>query len=383
MMRASSPWRNRSAALAVIAALILPAIAAAKPAPSTAHLQPPPGYFRAAGGKPGGSADCPSPPAPFTGTLEFQSKYEGSGASRDEVNPEAEAAYKQKTQPITAFEKGSIALVKKYMRSGQPAELQCVIGWLTRWADAGALLGEATNHTGRSLRKWSLATLASGYVRLKFSSSVPLKNYPGESKRIETWFSAIADHVVAEWPPTDPIEKINNHYYWAAWALMATSVATDRHALFDHSLVLFRIFEQQIDADGHLPNEMKRATRAADYHNYAMAPLAMIAAFAKANGVDLAAEGNHALSRLAQASEQALADPSSFAEKAGATQDTGGLESKTARAWMEPYCWTVRCTDRELSALRAARPLASTRLGGELTAIFANDHADTPHGDDP
>lgn len=380
-MPARMPFR----AMALTSALLL----AAAPA-MAGPLQPPPGYLQPAGSKPGAASPCPAAPKPFTGTLAFQSKYEGSGKARDTLNPDAEKAYKAKTRPITAMEKGLVSRVKKYQRSGNAADLQCAVQWLSSWATAkdgavtGAMLGEATNHTGKSLRKWSLGTFASAWVRLKFSASNGVAAYPEDRRRIERWLSAMADQVVTEWSPDDPIDKINNHYYWAAWALMATSVAVDRRDLFDRSLLLFRVFEKQIDADGYLPNEMKRATRAAGYHNYAMAPLAMIAAFAKANGVDLASEGvvggRSALTRLAQLSETALDDPASFADKAGAEQDTATLDSSSSRAWLEPYCWTVRCTPREEATRDASRPLGSTRLGGDLTSIFVTAAAGAASG---
>ncbi len=163
---------------------------------------------------------------------------------------------------ITQMEKGFSTLVTKYMQSGDPAGLSCAIRWLTTWADARALEGKAANHTGKSLRKWSLASLSSAYLRLKFSSSAPLKNYPKEATRIEAWFGEVAGQVKHEWAADDPLAKINNHYYWAAWAMMATAVATDRKDLFDQAVAIYHVFATQVAADGYLPNELARASRA-------------------------------------------------------------------------------------------------------------------------
>ena len=337
---------------------------------SAAPLQAPAGYHAPGRLIPKAAAPCTSPPAPFTGVLEFPSKYEGSGRSRDTFNAESAAAYKKKTQPIVSMEKGLVSLVKHYRRSGNVADADCALGWLSTWAAADAMRGEARNHTGRSLRKWSLGTMASAYLQLKFAAAQPLASHPEKAARIEAWLAAIATQVKAEWPASDPIEKINNHYYWAAWSLMATAIATDRRESFDSALVLYRVFEKQIDADGVLPNEMKRASRAAEYHNYAMAPLAMIAAFAKANGVELAANDDSALSRLAVRAQTALDDPQSFKAQAGAMQETKALEPSSASAWLEPYCWTLACTPSQQQRLVATRPLSNTRLGGDLTGVF-------------
>ena len=331
-----------------------------------AALQAPPGYTAPVKVKPMSDKPCAPGPAPFTGPLDFTSKYAGSGKTRDEINPQAEEAYRRSTESITAMEKGFMRLVGRYMTG----EERCALDWIDGWAQAHALEGEASSHTGKSLRKWALGSLSGSWLKLKFSSSMPLFNYPRQTARVEAWLGTLADQVVREWSPGDPLEKINNHYYWAAWALMSTAVVTNRRDLFEQSLTLFRIFERQIDADGYLPNELARGKLAANYHNYSMLPLAMIAAFGKANGIDLASESDHALVRLALRAQQSLDDPSSFQSKTGVAQEAPDADSKTNWSWIEPYCWTVQC-DASLLAKRAAlRPIGTTRLGGDLTSVF-------------
>ena len=336
-----------------------------------AALVPPPGYAAAVNHKGGSSFECPRTPAPFTGTLDFPSKYEGSGKARDTVNENADARYKALTKPITDMEKGVVRSVDKYMGSGNPAALQCAMDKYTAWADAGALLGPAANHTGRSLRKWSLASLSSAYLRLEYSSSKPLASYAQATPKIEAWLGKVADQVVTEWPENDPINKINNHYYWAAWGVMATSVVTDRRDLFDWSVKMYRIFAQQVDRDGYLPNELARESRALGYNNYAITPIAMMAAFGKANGVDLAAEGDHALKRAAEQTLKGIDDPRIFESKAGYKQVLEGFDEQSSKlAWLEPYCWTVGCSGPEAQKAASIRPMKNTRLGGNVTTSF-------------
>ncbi len=95
-----------------------------------------------------------------------------------------------------------------------------------------------------------------------------------------------------------PLEKTNNHSYWAAWSVMATSIATNRRDLFDWAVKEYKVGVNQVDDQGFLPNELKRQQRALSYHNYALPPLSMIASFALVNGVDLRQENNSALKRL-------------------------------------------------------------------------------------
>lgn len=344
--------------------LVLPA--------SARSLVPPAGYRLPVPPAESGQAfRCPTPPKPYTAVLDFPSKYEGSGKARNQVNRDAEARYRSKTAPITEMEKGVNKLVNRYLASGNPAVLACALDWYERWSDAGALRAAAANHTGRSMRKWALGSLSGAWLRLRHAGNQPLASEAARAQRIERWLGAIADQVVREWPPVDPRERINNHYYWAAWALMATGVATDRADLFESALQLYQVFASQVDEDGYLPNELARETRALSYHNYALGPLAMVAAFAQANGVDLAGDGHGALQRLALRTFAGLEDPSIFERRTGYAQELAEFDDpQTKLAWLEPYCWTVDCGSELQRRRDALRPLGSYRLGGNLTSAF-------------
>lgn len=334
-------------------------------------LVPPPGYYAEVQHDAKAAEACQQPPQAFTGTLDFPSKYEGSGTSRDTFNDESDQQYKTLTQPISDMEKGATRLVDRYMHDGSAQTLQCALAWYGAWANARALLGQAADHTGRSERKWALASLSGAWLRLKFSRSQPLADHGKEAATIETWLGAIASQVTQEWNENDPRDRINNHYYWAAWSVMATSVITDRRDLFDWSARMYAIFASQVDADGFLPNELKRQTRAAGYQIYAVTPAAMVAAFGKANHVDLAGEGNHALQRAADRAVLAYNNPAAFEVKTGSRQVVEMTKSRqSAMAWLEPYCWTVMCPASTITLMSTLRPMQNTRLGGDVTAVF-------------
>lgn len=351
--------------------LLVPALLAATGAAQAADaLVAPPGYS-APVGHAGGSYSCPQAPAPYTGTLDFPSKYEGSGKARDQLNEASDAEYKQRSRPITDFEKGVNKIVGKYLETGRPEALRCALDWYGGWADAHGLQGPATTHTGKSARKWALASLSGAWLHLKFSSSQPLAADPARAQKIEAWLGQLGDQVVSEWDASQPPNKINNHFYWAAWAVMATGVATNRRELFDWSVGIYRTFASQVDADGYLPNELARQTRALGYHNFAITPVAMMAAFGKANGLDLPGAGDGALTRLANRTLQGVADPGVFESKSGYRQALDGFdEPDTKLAWLEPYCWAVACNAAAAAKLAALRPMSNTRLGGNMTQAF-------------
>lgn len=333
-----------------------------------APLVPPAGYFKSVGHKTEKNFSCPLTPAPYTSILDFASQYENDSA-HDRINPTAEVEYKARTAPIEVMEKGTNELIDKYMASGNPRILACAVNWLTSWSGAHALEGKAANRGGEAQRKWTLGSLSGGYLRLKFSASAPLRAYPDQSRQIEAWFGRLADKVKAEWSP-DTGYKMNNHYYWAAWGVMATSIVLNRKDLFDWSMSIYDVFTGQMDNEGYLPYELARKTKAFAYHEYSLEPLAMIATFAKANGVDVTSRGNHALSRLGNRVFAGMDNIAVFEARTGVKQNLEGTDSKSGLAWLEPYCSLMTCPDTVLTKLRALRPLKNTRLGGNVTALF-------------
>jgi poly(beta-D-mannuronate) lyase len=336
-----------------------------------AALHPPPGFMSAVRHEKASLRDCPADAPPYTAVLDFPSKYEGSDKARDDLNPKAEREYRRRIAPITAFERGVSRQVDDYLRGGKPEALDCALQLLHAWSRADALENEAKTHTGKSMRKWTLSSVASSYVRLKFSSSQPLREIdPAMLRDIEAWLARMGERVVADWRD-QPVNKINNHEYWAAWAVTATAIALDRRDLFDWGLSQYRVATTQIDERGFLPNELARDTRALYYHNYALAPLAMIAAFAQTNGIDVTTANDHAVERLARRVLSGIDDPQAFEDRTGDEQLVDELEEHSKLAWLEPYCWTFAC-DADLSErLEDLRPLKSTRLGGNVSELFS------------
>jgi poly(beta-D-mannuronate) lyase len=344
-------------------------------AQAAATLHPPQGYFAAVEKfkTAGNGKGCESMPQPYTRSLQFRSKYEGSDGSRSTFNADSDKAFRDATADITKMERGVSKQVVQYMRDGRPEQLECALNWLTAWAQADALMSTDFNHTGKSMRKWALGSLSSAYLRLKFSDSHPLATHPQQARQIEAWFSKLADQVVSDWDNL-PLDKTNNHSYWAAWSVMATAVVTNRRDLFDWSVKEFKIGAGQVDAKGFLPNELKRRQRALAYHNYALPPLAMIASFAQANGVDLRQENNAALKRLGDRVLAGVDDASPFQQNNGQKQDMTDLKVESKFAWLEPWCSLYTCSPAVLERKHKMEPFDSFRLGGDVTKVYDPEH---------
>jgi Alginate lyase. len=100
---------------------------------AAAPLRPPQGYFAPiekvkTGDK---SEGCDAMPTPYTGALQFRSKYEGSDKARSTLNEASEKAFRDTTADITKIERATSKRVMQFMRDGRPEQLECTLNWLT------------------------------------------------------------------------------------------------------------------------------------------------------------------------------------------------------------------------------------------------------------
>lgn len=343
--------------------------------PGSGALVPPQGFMLPVARSAAVGHACPNNATPYTGPMDFPSRYEGSDEARDDINEDAERRYRELTAPIAAFERGLSQQVDDYLRSGREESLTCAMDLLRSWSSAQALMGTGVNLTGKAVRKWALGSIGGAYLRVKFSSSHPLERDPVLEHAVDAWVGMLATLVMAEWANA-PLRSMNNHEYWAAWATMASAVALDRRDLFDWSMSQFDIAMTQVDAEGYLPNELARDTRALWYHNYALMPLSMIAAFATANGDAPDAQARAALSRLSGRVLSGADDPAAFRDKTGKVQADIDLYDKDRLVWLEPFCWTFVCSPAAQVQLDGLRPMELHRLGGNLTEIFHPQRGD-------
>lgn len=315
---------------------------------------------------------CPSAPPPHVDALEFPSKYEGSGKSRDTLNPEADARYKRATQAIQAFEAGLARLGDEYVQ-GDTGAAACAWRWLSAWARADALTGPA-NMTGKAVRKWTLAAMA--FSRLKLAAAAPPA--PPEQRLVDDWMRRLARQVIDEHDDL-PAARLNNHYYWAAAAVGATGIALDDRDLFDWAVEAYRRSVRDIDADGVLPRELARRTRALSYHAYALQPLVMLAEMGRVNGIDLYAEDDCALCRLVRRVADGLSDPGYFEQRTGARQEAEAGKEGSALIWVALLAQACP-GDRRLQQLDSRyRPFIGRRLGGNLTDVFQHTRKERTH----
>ncbi|HVZ88879.1 MAG TPA: alginate lyase family protein [Polyangia bacterium] len=306
----------------------------------------------------------PSPVAPPIRDLAGVSYYLGS--SHAIVDPVRKQENQQAFAPLRAYVGRVIDLANGWVasRPPQPAYATRAVEALARWARDGSLLG-TTNQQGVYERAWTLSGLALAYLQIRDVPSVD----PAARAAVDAWLVQVAEAVRLANDHPGRMSSQNNHAYWAGLGVAATGAATQSRPLFAWGIERARIGLGQIHPDGFLPLELGRRQLAFHYHQFALAPLVMLAELGRANGIDLYGENNGALRKLADRVIDGWRDPAPFAAAAGVTQEMKMPPRGADLAWAEPYY--ARFHDRRLvPLLAAARPLRDDRLGGDLTGAF-------------
>lgn len=313
---------------------------------------------------------CPNAPSPFSGSLIFTSKYEGTDDANSVVNPDALDDYLEQTNNMTELQRVIADLSNKYLRTGNVIYRKCALDTLLSWAKSEALLSKSTNHTGAAVRKWTLAAIAAGYAKLVFSSAQQPAIDPTQKQLIEHWLEKMAEQVIVDYS-TIPLGKVNNHDYWAAWAVGISATFLNRTDLLQWSYEKYVQAMGQVDIkQGFLPNELKRKSLALSYHHYAAQPLVSLGLLLKANNYDVLSINHNALERLVKFTLSSTANPQLIEDLAGVKQKKEKLVSSTGLSWLEP--WLVLKPDAEIPIRwQQLRPMTSSRLGGDLTLIYA------------
>ncbi|MEC5385940.1 alginate lyase family protein [Uliginosibacterium sp. H3] len=299
------------------------------------------------------AAGCPAAPAPVR-DIRANSYY--SDAAGSVVDKALHETYERNIGPIVEFHRKVLAMADEYVAKGDRETALCAVGWLRHWASNGALLGEIVNERGYQanyIQKWTLGGLAMAQYKVRDLLTAD------DHKLLDPWLHAQALRALDFWK--NPKHQHNNHYYWVAMAVMATSVATRDEALWDTARAMYDEGLSHIAADGSLEAEMARAGMALHYHNYALMPLSTIAELSRARGENWYTRGDGALFRLASLVADGLLDPSWFAQKTGKAQKVpeGGNLSWTV--WMADM--PLRNADK-VKELARRGPFMNSQMGG-------------------
>jgi poly(beta-D-mannuronate) lyase len=314
--------------------------------------------------------DCPVLNV-YRGELDIiPSKYVQTKKSKDVIDDDNEARYKKRSAPMTELQQLSASLTDKLFKGkGKEQDLQCLRQHWLAWAKAGALLQPTKSAVGKAIRKWTLGAISANYLKIKINLPENDSHFPkAERQELESWLGLLADKVMQDYS-NRKLEQINNHDYWAAWGVITTAVVLNRQDMFDWSGAVYLDAMTKITPDGSLPNELKRRSRALSYHNFALQPLVLLAAFGEANDQHWLNSNNAALRRLATLVIRNMNDSTSLAQTVNKTQVKESLREHGRLSWLAPYIATSG--DKAwLPLLKSLPTLKTTRLGGDLNYLY-------------
>ncbi len=268
---------------------------------------------------------CPAVPKPVV-DLDVERFYGDKAGSK--VDAGKLAAHDAAVAPLTAFlrevTQNADKAVRRTARGSRDEVAACVLAWLEGWAKGGALLGSMKSQQAEYQRKWDFAGLSLAYVKVRPFAS------PQQRAVIQAWLVRLADQSRAFFHDTG--RSRNNHWYWLGLGFAAVGLDSPKH--WEMARGIMRDAARDIAADGTLPKEMERQSRALFYHAFAVMPLVVMAEVAASRGEDWYAFENGALHRLVAVTHAGLIGPETFDRLAGVAQER---PVNTRAGWLQLY----------------------------------------------
>jgi poly(beta-D-mannuronate) lyase len=286
-----------------------------------------------------------------------------SDAKSSIIDPEKWKAYVASSGPYKELGQRIVDAADAYRATGSRDAADCAIQHMEGAARDKVFTGKMSSNQAYYVQGWVIGAIAIAFVKVRDSGLIT----PEQEHEILPWMVSVVHQTMDYYDARrqkNTGDGENNHLYWAGVEVSAAGVAANDRKLFDWGIDTYRVGVAQIEPDGSLPLEMRRGQRALHYHLYALAPLVYLAEFGEDNGLDLYADHNNALKRLAELSTQGMIDNSFFAKTTGVAQDTpNGPPVAEQISWAKIY--VARFPDPVISKLLAqAQSLSYMYLGG-------------------
>lgn len=309
----------------------------------------------------------------YNGDLVIDSKYDQSDSSKSSLTSSYDSGSAKKAEHIRALmsfvaQQGHNAIFQS-TAADRGRAIKCLEDNLTAWASADSLLGVKTSPTGIAQRKWFLAAIASVLMQLDGRYTDFYLN-----SRINHWLDNLAYQIIDDYNYRleAKSDRINNHDYWAAWAVAARAILSNDTRLLQWSEAVFEFAMSQIVLHkstglGYLPRELERGSLAANYHNYAMVPLMYLADALVLNGKNIS-QYKEKFGALASLTTRFVVNTNSLDSYIGAQQKS---VSPGKSVWILPYAVLFGIDENVNSILKADKLTTEySQMGGDLWPFY-------------
>ncbi len=276
--------------------------------------------------------------------------------SNNVIDPIKRAQNKKITANVENFVIKVSRLSDRYIIDSDIASARCTIDWLQNWAKSGGLSGKMGSYQGRYIKNSAVGGLALAYLKVKPEAQKEQRVV------IENWLISLANDSL-KFAKSDRVRGSRINY--VGMSSMAVGIATNNKHLIDSARHIYNNSLHNIAKDGSIAGELKKGSRALSYHNYALAPLVMMAEMSKAVGENWYANEDYKIKKLAELVLYALRDPHWFVVK---THQDQVIPQGNSLAWVEYYEKIATYRD-QVDYLLAYKPFIDSYWGGNVTAL--------------
>ncbi|NRA83139.1 MAG: alginate lyase family protein [Gammaproteobacteria bacterium] len=288
------------------------------------------------------------------------------------IDPQKKAIYDNEIAILRNYSKTLVKLADLYSKTPRenPEIAQCAQRHITHWSETGAMTGDHLSHVGYQKAGEILGVVAQTFNKIKHAEGIEL---PTSGTATYEWMRQLSDSVLYFYDNlAGPNTRNNNHRYWDSFYLGSAAVVMNDHDLFNWAQQGLTIGLEQIQADGTLPLEMARGSKAYRYHLYAVAPLVGLSQLMLRN------QGSMSPSYSPyQYNQGALANLIDLLLNDDTTIFTDKSAFNCSRsAWMEIYAHNVQYNNQAFyNRLKQQRQqcnsrLYSTNLGGDISYYY-------------
>ncbi len=302
---------------------------------------------------------CPLQPA-FEADLTTQGFYDPDDPTHSVIDPDRMRAYEESSGPLKYATKQIVTAADAFRATGSREAAQCTLHLLAQMAGNKTLTGRMSSGQAYYVQGWLAGALAVADLKVRDSGL----DTPSQARDVAAWLTTLATATRNWYDDAARRHPLgNNHLYWAGAEIAAVAAVANRQDLLQWAVRSYKNGADQIAADGTLPLEMARSTRALHYHLYALAPLVFVAETAEANGVDLYAYNHNAVARLVDVCVSGVRDPALFESRSHAKQEVPKIPSGDDANWAVPYGHRFP-SERVAAIAKNARTVSSLYLGG-------------------
>jgi poly(beta-D-mannuronate) lyase len=283
------------------------------------------------------------------------------------VDPDRAAENNRRTAPLKRFLADINKLADTAVRNGSIQSRRCALQNIRIWAEGGALM-RTDSLQATAERNIAIGGLAFAVMKLRAGDRWSNDDHSDEQS-IEKWLGAVVAQVRPRLEGIPP-ERWGNLESWYTLFVMTTAILLDDRALFEASVTLGERAVSRIAEDGLLPSEVRRGSRAMEYHYFGLTPIVFIAELAAVNGVDLYVANNSAIHRLVKRLVEISENIDQMERLAGAAQNTSGRPTSPAGlAWVVPYTRRFPALG-PVNWIKGRFSLIEPRLGGDVFNLF-------------